>query len=31
MKYSFTGHSYVQEVSKMHQQIEVAMRVVEFS
>ena len=30
MKYSLAGHSYVQEVDNMHQQIEVAMRVAEF-
>lgn len=30
MKYSIAGHSCVQEVDNMHQQIEVAMRVAEF-
>ena len=30
MKYSLAGHSCVQEVDNMHQQIEVAMRVAEF-
>ena len=31
MKYSLAGHSCVQEVDNMHQQIELAMRVAEFS
>lgn len=30
MKYSLAGHSSVQEVDKMHQEIELAMRVTEF-
>ena len=30
MKYSLAGHSCVQEVDNMHQQIEVSMRVAEF-
>ena len=29
MKYSLAGHSCVQEVDKMHQEIEVAMQVTE--
>ena len=31
MKYSLAGHSCVQEVNNMHQQIELAMRVAEFN